>query len=155
MELIRDGYGQHRLAREMGMPCQTAEEWIVLFQSGGLEAVMGAGGKRSYSYEMKLAAVRDVIDHGMSLTQVMAKYGIASRSPVTHWCSKYRTNGAGALRAKPQGRPKGSRSTVQPESAGSQALRDEIEYLRTKVAYLEKLQALPAKDTSRTGIKPE
>ena len=66
-----------------------------------------------------------------------------------------RTNGAGALRAKPQGRPKGSRSTVQPESAGSQALRDEIEYLRTKVAYLEKLQALPAKDTSRTGIKPE
>lgn len=154
MELIHQGYGQHRLARELDMPVQTAEEWIMLVRSAGVEAVMGASGKKMYPYEIKLAAVRDVIDQGMSLPQVMAKYGIASRSPVTHWCSKYRAGGAEALRAKPQGRPKGSGNKPPLRSSPEQALRDQVSYLQAKVAYLEKLHALQAEDRSRTGRKP-
>ena len=114
---------------------------------------MGAHGKTMYSYETKLAAVRDVIDHGMSLTQVMSKYGIASRSPVSHWCSDYRAGGPEALRAKPLGRPKGSRCGGHEGSDGSQALRDQVRYLRAKVAYLEKLRARPSEQVSRTGRK--
>jgi transposase len=95
-----------------------------------------------YSYETKLAAVRDVIDRGMRLTQVMAKYGIASQSPVSRWCGSYRTGGAETLRAKRQGRPKGSWDTPQPRCSPEQALRDQARYLQ-------------AKDRSRTGRKPE
>ena len=64
--------------------------------SGCLEALVDVGGKKVYPSEIWLAAVRDVIGHGMSLTWVMAEYNMASRSPVSQWCSESR---AGKLQA--------------------------------------------------------
>ena len=43
MELIKAGAGRDALARRLAMPRQTAEKWIILYRSGGEEAIMGGG----------------------------------------------------------------------------------------------------------------
>ena len=62
LELIKAGAGRDALARRLAMPRQTAEKWIILYRSGGEEAIMGGGGKgnggRRYDWETKVAAAR-------------------------------------------------------------------------------------------------
>lgn len=41
LELIKAGAGKDTLARRLAMPRQTVEKWIILYKSGGEEAVMG------------------------------------------------------------------------------------------------------------------
>ena len=43
LELIKAGAGRDTLARRLAMPRQTAEKWIILYRSGGEEAIMGGG----------------------------------------------------------------------------------------------------------------
>ena len=50
------------------------------YRSGGEEAVMGGNGGRRYDWETKVAAARDHVENGMTKTEVMAKYAIASVS---------------------------------------------------------------------------
>ena len=77
LELIKAGAGRDALARRLAMPRQTAEKWIMLYRSGGEEAIMG-GGSRRYDWETKVAAARDRVENGMTKTEAMARHGIAS-----------------------------------------------------------------------------
>ena len=43
LALIKAGAGRDALARRLAMPRQTAEKWIILYRSGGEEAIMGGG----------------------------------------------------------------------------------------------------------------
>ena len=100
LELIKAGAGRDTLARRLVMPRQTAEKWIILYRSNGEEAVMGGGGRR-YDWETKVAAARDRVENGMTKTEVMAKYAIASIAPLERWCREYRAGGPEALRPRP------------------------------------------------------
>ena len=51
-----------------------------MYRSGGEEAVMGGNGGRRYDWETKVAAARDHVENGMTKTEVMARYAIASVS---------------------------------------------------------------------------
>lgn len=144
LRLVRTGMGKHSLARRLAMPVQTAEKWILLYRSGGEEAVMGAKGNRSYDWETKVAAARDHVEGGMSVAEVMAKYAIASVAPLERWCREYRSGGEEALRPRPKGRPRGAKSKPRPKPTREQELMEEIAFLRAKVAYLEKARALRA-----------
>ena len=109
---------------------------------------MGGNGSRRYDWETKVAAARDHVENGMTKTEVMAKYAIASIAPLERWCREYRAGGPEALRPRPKGRPKGSKSRPKPEPTREQELAEQVAYLKAKVAYLEKLRALRA-DKSR------
>lgn len=61
------------------------------------------------------------------------------------WCKLYRTGGAEALKPKPKGRPKGSKSKPQKRTR-EQELEERCRRLETEVAYLKKLRALVEKD---------
>ena len=148
LELIKAGAGGNTLARRLAMPRRTAEKWIMLYRSGGEEAVMGGNGSRRYDWETKVAAARDRVENGMTKTEVMARYGVASVTALQRWCREYRAGGAEALRPRPKGRPKGARSRPKPEPTREQELAEQVAYLKAKVAYLEKLRALRA-DKSR------
>ena len=143
LALIKAGAGRDALARRLAMPRWTAEKWIILYRSGGEEAIMGGGGRR-YDWETKVAAARDRVENGMTKTEVMAKYAIASIAPLERWCREYRAGGPEALRPRPKGRPKGSKSRPRPEPTREQELAEQVAYLKAKVAYLEKLRALRA-----------
>ena len=78
LELIKAGADRDTLARRLAMPRWTAEKWIMLYRSGGEEAVMGGNGGRRYDWETKVAAARDRVENGMTKTEAMARHGIAS-----------------------------------------------------------------------------
>ncbi len=162
LEPVKAGAGREH-ARQA--TCHTGvyrENWIRLYRSGGEEAVMGGNGGRRYDWETKVAAARDHVENGMTKTEVMAKYAIASIAPLERWCREYRAGGPEALRPKPKGRPRGSKSKPKPEPTREQELAEQVAYLKAKVAYLEKLRVLraqksrdareaPSSDCSRGG----
>ena len=78
LEPVKAGAGGNTLARRLAMPRQTAENWIMLYRSGGEETVMGGGGSRRYDWETKVAAARDHVENGLTKTEAMARHGIAS-----------------------------------------------------------------------------
>ena len=66
----------------------------------------GKKGMRSYSFETKLAAVKAHLDEGLTIGEVLKKYGIKNETQVSNWCTKYRLLGKEGLLFSNQGRPK-------------------------------------------------
>ena len=126
LEPVKAGAGGDTLARRLAMPRQTAENWIMLYRSGGEEAVMGGGGSRRYDWETKVAAARDHVENGLTKAEVMAMHGIASVAPLERWCREYRAGGPEALGPRPKGRPRGSKSTPKPEPTHEQELAERV-----------------------------
>lgn len=106
VELFADGAGRRIVARELGIPEATARQWAHAFAVDGEQGVLNAGATRaSYDLETKLDAVRDHLDRGKSIREVMVKYHIASESSIKLWCRAYRREGAEGLEPKRRGRP--------------------------------------------------
>ena len=84
----------------------------------------------------------------------MARFGIASQSPLEKWCRLYRDGGDEALRPKPKGRPGGSASRPRAPLTRERELEERVRKLEVENAYLKKLAALRAIRKSRTGIRP-
>lgn len=103
--LLEKGIGHKALATELGIPQETARQWVRMYGAGGGNAIMNAGTQhRVYPLELSVAAAQDHVDNGVTLREVMAKYGIMSESTIKVWCRKYRAGGIEALVKKPRGR---------------------------------------------------
>ncbi len=139
-ELVDAGAGARTIARELGLPLTTAEQWVYSYRAVGLEVFLTMGERKVYPQETKVAAVEDFLG-GTSKADVMARHGIASVSPLNSWIRKYREGGPAALAPAPKGRPPGSAAKRAPETREEQ-LEEENRLLRTEVAYLKKLRAL-------------
>ena len=71
VELYEQGCGRDRIASLLGMSLGTVREWLAVYRSVGIEVLAMAGGKHAtYSFETKLAAVRAVVDEGLSLIHI-------------------------------------------------------------------------------------
>ena len=135
------------------MSLGTVREWLAVYRSVGIEVLAMTGGKHAtYSFETKLAAVRAVVDEGMTKPEAMARFGIASPSSFKRWLKAYREEGPEALRPKPKGRPRGSGSPAG-EATREQELERRIRKLEAENAYLKKSIALKAEKRSRTAIR--
>lgn len=129
-ELHDEGHGRAAIAALLGMPEETVREWLCTYRSAGIEVLAMMGKKHTaYSFETKLAAVRAVVDEGMTKPEAMEKFGVASPSPFKKWLKAYREEGPEALRPKPRGgrggpapRP-GRRRASKSSSAGSRGSR--------------------------------
>lgn len=105
VKILATGAGHRLLATELGIPEATARQWARAYAVGGQAAVLNAGSKhRVYPYELKLSVVRDRIENGLSVREVMIKHGVPSESSVKTWCRQYRDDGPEALIDKPRGR---------------------------------------------------
>lgn len=115
VRVLATGAGHRALATKLGIPEATARQWARSYAVGGAQAVLNAGAKhRVYPYELKLSAVRDRLEHGMTVREVMVKHGIPSESSIKTWCRQYREQGAEALVNKPRGvKPKKPRQTPE------------------------------------------
>ena len=143
-ELYDMGRGRASIAALLGIPEETVRKWLDIYRSAGIEVLAMMGKKHAaYSFETKLAAVRAVVDEGMTKPEAMAKFGIASPSSLKKWLKAYREEGPEALRPKPKGRPKGS----------EQELERRVRKLEAENAYLKKSIALKAEKRSRTERK--
>lgn len=103
--ILEAGAGHRSLASQLGIPEATARQWTRAFAVGGAGAVLNAGSSHhAYSLETKLAVVKDRIDSGLSVRDVMVKYGVPSESSVKAWCRRFRAEGEAGLVDKPRGR---------------------------------------------------
>ena len=153
-ELYDEGYGVRTIADLIKVPYEAVRQWIDTYRSVGIEGLMVMGHKYTkYSFETKVAAARAVVDDGMSKAEAMAKFGIASMTPLKNWMRAYREGGPEALRPKPKGRPRGSASPPK-EPTREQELERRIQKLEAENAYLKKSIALKAEKRSRTARRP-
>ena len=103
--ILAEGVGHRALAARLGIPEATARQWARTYAVGGADAVIGAGTRhRVYSYELKLAVVKDRLEGGLTVREAMIKHGVPSESSVKSWCRLYRERGPEALIDKPRGR---------------------------------------------------
>ena len=145
-ELFDAGVGSRTVASTLSAPLSTVKTWHHIYHAFGSEVLLTMDGKQAlYTYEQKVAAARAVIEGGMTKTEAMAKFKIMSLAPLKLWCKLYRTGGAEALKPKPKGRPKGSKSKPQKRTR-EQELEERCRRLETEVAYLKKLHALVEKN---------
>ena len=142
--LFDRGLGYDAAASHLGIPPKAVRKWQQTYRAGGRDGLLAMGEtQRAYDYGTKVAAASAVVDGGMAKPEVMARFGIASRSPLDRWCRLYREGGADALRPKPKGRPRGSGAKAAPMTR-EQELEREVRRLEAQVAYLKKSIALKA-----------
>ena len=150
-ELYDEGYGVRSIADLIHVPYAAVRQWIDTYRSVGVEGLMVMGHKyNKYSFATKVAAARAVVDEGMPKAEAMAKFGIASMTPLKNWVKAYREGGPEALRPKPKGRPKGSASPPK-KLTREQELERRVQKLEAENAYLKKSIALKAEKRSRTA----
>ena len=98
VEVLQEGVGHRALAAELGIPQATARQWARAYAVGGADAVLNAGTRHhTYSYEVKLAVVKDRMENGLTVREAMIKHKIPSESSVKAWCRQYRDGGEAAL----------------------------------------------------------
>ena len=153
VELYEQGCGRDKIASLLGMSLGTVREWLAVYRSVGIEVLAMTGGKHAtYSFETKLAAVRAVVDEGMTKPAAMARFGITSTTSLKTWLRAYREGGPDALRPKPKGRHKGDVLPAQEDDtrAGARAADPEA---GSGERLLKKSIALKAEKRSRTAIR--
>ena len=98
VEILQEGVGHRALAAELGIPQATARQWARAYAVGGADAVLNAGSHHhTYSYDVKLAVVKDRLESGLTVREAMIKHKIPSESSVKAWCRQYREGGESAL----------------------------------------------------------
>ena len=148
------GFGRRLIARALDGPHQAVRKWLLTYRAKGMEGLMEPGGRQArYDFETRVAAARAVVEDGMPKPEAMARFGVASASPLDRWCRLYREGGAEVLRPKPKGRPKGSGAKAAPKTR-EEELEERVRKLEAQVAYLKKSIALKAELRSRTGRRP-
>ena len=141
VELYEQGRGRDKIASLLGMSSGTVREWLAVYRSVGIEVLAMTGGKHAtYSFETKLAAVRAVVDEGMTKPAAMARFGITSTTSLKTWLRAYREGGPGALRPKPKGRHKGT-SSPPKKTTREQELERRVRKLEAENAYLKKIDS--------------
>jgi len=133
------GFGYKAVGARLGCPATTVRKWLYTFKVGGKEALLMRE-QRSYSQELKIAAVQDFLNEGVSKPEIMEKYGIRSLSPLVRWIGLYREGGPGALAPKPRGR-KRRREPLVFESREEELLA-RIQELELELAIQKRINAL-------------
>lgn len=145
------------IAKSIGTDHKAIQNWVKQYEYHGVKAFV----KRytNFSAQFKLDVLNYMIEHGTSLLETAAIFGIAAPSTIRQWRKQYETQGFDALQSKKKGRPSMKKETnIQPKQAlveGSpEALQAEIDRLRMENEYLKKLNALvQAKEKSPKKTK--
>ena len=138
-ELFERGVGNKGVASALQVPEKTARKWQYTYRALGKEALFVTAHKK-YSHELKVAAARDVVENGMTKPDVMAKYGIASLTPLENWCRSYREGGADALLPKPKGRPR--RREAPTYASREEELEARVRELELELEIQKRINAL-------------
>jgi transposase len=95
---IESGHiGVKAATKKFGLPKTTLAKWRRRYRVYGYEGLEVRTHNRNYSAELKVQAVKDHLEGGLSQYQVIDKYKIASTTQLANWIKKY--NGHSSLKA--------------------------------------------------------
>ena len=141
----RQGHTGPATGKVFAVNAKFVHKWVQQYQSGGIEAIKPKTSKAKYSSEFKLKVLTVMLEQGLSQSGVALIFNISSPALISHWHKAYRFHGISGLISKPKGRTAMNKPfmTDKPDDEKTLAeLKRENEYLRAKVAYLKKLDAL-------------
>lgn len=76
-------------ANQLGVSSHTVNGWIRKYKADGSEGLKESNTWKSYSKELRLAAIHDVLSGHYSVESAIKKHRISSRSLLKKWISKY------------------------------------------------------------------
>ena len=122
--------------------------WLDRYRRLGAEGLADPDPRaaKSYSPELKLAAVRMHVEEGQTLTATLEHFGIRNRNQLKNWCALYREGGSEALAPRPKGRRKKPEVTAPvDETLDERCRRLEVEnaYLKKSIALAEERRRTP------------
>ena len=150
-----DGESLRTLQRQFGIKSDpTIYEWVRLYQTMGFEGLKHQRDcmKTNHTYSFKIEVINWRLENKASLPVTARHFSI--RSPSTIWIWE-RALEQGLLRRN-KGRPEKMTDKPKNDKDELKQVKEENEFLKVRVAYLEKLHALvQKKEKSQTKKKPE
>lgn len=93
----------HAEAKHIGVSPNSVRDWIRKYRADGLNGLSESKTWKTYSKELRLDAIRDVLSGHVSLAAVTEKYHISSKSVLSKWITKY----TGGIECTPTRKGKG------------------------------------------------
>ena len=143
LELCQAGASPLEIRRQLGMCERTVFRWRDTIRTfGPVEFLMAHTSRKTYPYEIKLAAVKAYLEDQMSIRDVQAKYGVISFKALQSWCRIYREQGETGLRPKKKGRPSSAKNKPKKELTYVEEMELRIRRLEAELAIAKKIAAL-------------
>ena len=157
----QEGYGQIYLSRKYGVPRALIESWINSYEILGEEGLKKSMTDNSYSGEFKLSVLEYRQIHGLSYQETAEHFKIKQPATIVGWQRQYKEKGFEGLCGQ-KGRPKkiGDSNMAKDKLTTSEKeelikLRQENLYLRARLEYEKKLEALVQKRLQKTKKRPK
>ena len=91
---LRGEIGASEAARMAGLARETAvADWVMLYRNEGPAGLMDHPHSKSYSKELKLAAVTDYLNGEGSLRNISERFGLRSTRQLRRWIKEYNSHG--------------------------------------------------------------
>lgn len=160
----QEGYGQEYLSKKYGVSRALIRSWINSYEILGEEGLKKSVTHSSYSGEFKLSVLEYRQINDLSYQETAEHFKIKQRSTIANWQKQYKEKGFEGLCGK-KGRPKklgDSNMTKDKENELTLSekeelikLRQENLYLRARLEYEKKLEALVQKRLQKTKKRPK
>jgi transposase len=113
-EVTSGAIGFMAATRKYGINQTTLMKWRRRYKLYGYEGLTSRKHNQSYSAELKLQAVKDYLDGGLSKYQIIDKYKIASTTQLSNWIKKYNSHSSlKAYKGEAKAMTKGRSTTYQ------------------------------------------
>lgn len=158
------GYGYNYLAKKYMVSTHTIQNWVQSYRILGEEGLKKSITDNSYSGEFKLSVLEYKQINGLSYHETAKHFKIKQPSTIAGWQRQYKEKGFEGLCGK-KGRPKKlgdfnmvkDKANVLTSSEKEELikLRKENLYLRARLEYEKKLEALVQKRLQKTKKNPK
>lgn len=147
-QYIPNRHGVTAVAQAHELTPSMVGRWIAAYRSHGQAALVKKSS--SYTSKFKLSVLRRMWRNELSYSQTAALFDIRGVGTIQRWEREYHAGGVDALvpkrgrykvRQKPPKPPKPI-ATKADQARSREELLEEVEYLRTEVAFLKKWDAL-------------
>ncbi|MET0872657.1 MAG: transposase [Paeniglutamicibacter terrestris] len=142
VDLFEQGIGHRAVSSSLGVGRYAVKRLEARFKIWGRAALDSKPTKHVYSFEFKLALVRQFMDGAVSAPDLARTHQLSSPRLLGRWVQTYRIHGEDGLRPKAKGRPKTVSDAERVEPTELEQLRRENQRLQAENAYLKKVRAL-------------
>ena len=159
----QEGYGRRYLSQKYKISNETIKNWIRSYEVLGEEGLKKSMTDSSYSGEFKLSVLEYRKINGLSYQETAEHFKIKQRSTRAGWQRQYKEKGFEGLCGQ-KGRPKKlgdsnmSKDKINKLTTSEKEelikLRQENLYLRARLEYEKKLEALVQKRLQKTKKRP-
>ncbi|MDO2933447.1 MULTISPECIES: helix-turn-helix domain-containing protein [Micrococcaceae] len=142
VDLFEQGIGHKAVSSRLNAGEHAVRGLEKRFRIWGRAALESKPTNQVYSFEFKLAVVRQFLDGEATLMELAQRHRLSSPNLLRTWVRTYREQGEDGLRPKAKGRPKTASGAEAGGPTELEKLRRENQRLQAENAYLKKVRAL-------------